>query len=118
VSDWVIGVCTDGTRVDTRTVVTQPIGNGDSCPVLSRTRTCTDNVYDLALTKADPSGTYSPGDDVTYTITIINQGDIDADNIQVTDYIPSGLSFVSSTANVVSSGANTVVLDFDLVAVS
>jgi len=114
----VLGVCTDGTRVDTRTVVTQPIGNGDSCPVLSRTRTCTDDIYDLALTKVDPSGSYAPGDDVTYTITITNQGDIDADNIQVTDYIPSGLSFVSSTANVVSTGTTSVVLDFDPVTVS
>lgn len=55
VSAWVLGSCNDGTRVDTRTIITQPSGSGIACPVRSRTRTCIEDVYDLALRKVDPT---------------------------------------------------------------
>ncbi len=49
--------------------------------------------YDLALIKQESSaGPYLPGDDVTYTITIQNQGTITANFFQVTDYIPAGMT--------------------------
>jgi len=50
--------------------------------------------YDLALTKKVKSnnGTdFASGDIVTYDIRVINQGAIDANNIVITDYIPSAL---------------------------
>jgi len=51
--------------------------------------------FDLALTKvvntAITPGPFSPGSAVTYEITIINQGDFDAFNVEITDYIPTGL---------------------------
>ncbi len=57
-------------------------------------------VYDLALTKvytSDTSGALTdgviePGADVTFTITVENQGNVDAGSFEVTDYIPVGFS--------------------------
>jgi len=49
--------------------------------------------FDLALTKVVSSpGPYTPGDLVTFTITVVNQGDFEAYNVEVTDYIPAGLN--------------------------
>jgi uncharacterized repeat protein (TIGR01451 family) len=48
--------------------------------------------YDLALRKTLKSGQnqyVSPGDDVDFTITVINQGTESVQNIVVTDYIPA-----------------------------
>ena len=54
--------------------------------------------YDLALTKTITSmGPYAPGDSVTYEITVTNEGTLDATNIEVTDVLPAGLTFVSGT---------------------
>jgi len=58
------------------------------------------SVYDLALVKTvSSSGPFMPGDNVTFTIEVFNQGDVDANNIEVTDYIPSGLSLSTSDNN-------------------
>ena len=49
--------------------------------------------FDLALTKVlNTTGTIVPGDDVTYTIEVFNQGTLDATGVEVTDYIPTGMS--------------------------
>lgn len=47
--------------------------------------------YDLALVKTVVGNqtVFAAGDLVTYAITVYNQGDIDAENIEVTDYIPA-----------------------------
>ena len=73
--------------------------------------------FDLALKKTLAVGQASnvgPGDLVTYTIEVVNQGDITADNITVMDYIPTGLSLadtdwtaVGSDASIALSAANT-----------
>ncbi len=52
--------------------------------------------FDLALrkqlkTSATP-GPFVPGSAVTFRITVFNQGNVDAYNIQLTDYIPAGLT--------------------------
>jgi len=52
--------------------------------------------FDLALVKtlADgQSSTVSAGDEVTFDITVINQGAIVADNVVVVDYVPAGFIF-------------------------
>ena len=52
-----------------------------------------EQIYDLALIKTEVSvGPYMPGDDVTFDITVCNQGTLDAANIQIADNIPPGLS--------------------------
>ena len=52
-------------------------------------------VYDLALEKTLAEGQATTGlaigDDVTFTIEIFNQGNVDATDVGVIDYIPAGL---------------------------
>ena len=65
-----------------------------------------DCLYDLALVKtidaiATP-GPYLAGDNVTFEVCVINQGVLDASIVEVTDYIPTGLNFVSSPDFVLS----------------
>lgn len=51
--------------------------------------------FDLALRKQlakGQSGKLKIGDQVTFTLTIFNQGTIDATGVEITDYIPAGLT--------------------------
>jgi uncharacterized repeat protein (TIGR01451 family) len=57
-------------------------------------------IYDLALIKQETSaGPYLPGEDVTYTITVCNQGTLDANNVEVTDYVPADMTLSATDAN-------------------
>ncbi|TAG15779.1 MAG: DUF11 domain-containing protein, partial [Cytophagia bacterium] len=52
-------------------------------------------VFDLALRKTLASGQSASvvaGSSVNFTITVFNQGNVDATNIQLSDYIPAGLT--------------------------
>ncbi len=53
-------------------------------------------VFDLALIKkvAGDKTKYKPGENVNFTITVINQGDIDAKDVLINDIVPEGLEFV------------------------
>ncbi|GAB2558381.1 SdrD B-like domain-containing protein [Spirosoma areae] len=62
-------------------------------------------VFDLALRKTLAGGQAAnvvPGSNVTFTITVFNQGNVTATNIQVSDYIPAGLTL--NDANWTASG--------------
>ncbi len=51
-------------------------------------------VFDLALTKVlVNSGALVPGQDFTFNITVFNQGNVDATNVVVQDYVPAGFFF-------------------------
>ena len=77
--------------------------------------------YDLALRKTLSSSTPGPfntGDTVTFDVTVFNQGTVDANNIEVTDYIPTGLTLndaawtqsgdqATRTISSLAAGANT-----------
>ena len=52
---------------------------------------------DLAIIKTVNDATPAVGDNVTFTLTLINNGPDGATGVQVTDLLPSGLSFVSAT---------------------
>ncbi len=59
-------------------------------------------IYDLALTKqvkAPRKNSYSLGDELTFVITVHNQGELVARNIEVTDYLPEGLILKDSKWN-------------------
>ena len=62
-----------------------------------------DQTFDLALRKtlSGVPTAINPGDDVTFTITVINQGSLDAYNVEITDYIPTG--FILDTTNPANS---------------
>ena len=66
--------------------------------------------FDLALFKTLASGQASavaPGADVTFTISVVNQGTLDAYDIDVIDYIPTGLSL--NDLDWTASGSNAVI---------
>ena len=54
-----------------------------------------DGIFDLALKKTLKAGQkniFKPGDTVTFNITVYNQGNVDATDIDLVDYIPTGLT--------------------------
>jgi len=53
---------------------------------------------DLSVTKED-EGAVLPGADIVYTITVKNDGPGDATDVQVTDDVPEGTTFVSADAS-------------------
>jgi uncharacterized repeat protein (TIGR01451 family) len=69
-----------------------PTNNSDSA-------TATPQQADLDLTKTVNDPTPNVGDTITFTITLSNKGPDAATNVQVTDFLPAGFSFVSSTAS-------------------
>ena len=52
---------------------------------------------DLSVSKTVNDPTPNVGDTITFTITLTNTGPSDATNVQVTDLLPAGLTFVSAT---------------------
>ena len=70
-------------------------------------------VYDLALTKriTDKKPMYKRGDLVTFTITVFNQGNKDARNIQITDYIPEGLEVIDQNWTISSNKATRIITE-------
>jgi len=89
----------DGDMVDDET------GNGGGDEDDSDPEVIAVGIFDLALTKVLTStGPFNPGDDVTFTITVENQGTVAAQNIGVTDYIPTGLILNDPAWTIVAGG--------------
>ena len=65
--------------------------------------------YDLALTKKifNPKATYLTGERLSFEITLYNQGNKEAKNIEVTDYLPNGLELDDPTWTNVGGGKIT-----------
>ena len=77
------------------------------------------SVYDLSITKEIVSdGPFELGDEVTFRITVTNEGQIDAANVGITDFPDAGLIFVGTNVNTngnVSGNMNDyVVADLDV----
>ena len=53
----------------------------------------------LTITKAADDSSVTVGDEVTYTITVKNTGDADAENVVITDTLPAGVTYVSITGS-------------------
>ena len=51
---------------------------------------------DLSVTKTVSDATPNVGDQITFTVTLTNQGPDTATGVQVTDLLPAGLTFVSA----------------------
>jgi uncharacterized repeat protein (TIGR01451 family) len=58
---------------------------------------------DLEISKADSPDPVTVGDNLTYTITVTNNGPDAAANVVVTDTLPSGVTFVSASPGCVHS---------------
>ncbi len=52
---------------------------------------------DLSITKSDSPDPVVAGNNLTYTVTVSNAGPSDAANVVVTDTLPAGVTFVSTT---------------------
>ena len=63
---------------------------------------------DLEIAKSGP-GTVAAGSNVTYTVTVTNNGPSDASNVSVTETLPPGTTFVSSTCGSTTCNLGTVV---------
>jgi len=65
-------------------------------------------VYDLALIKTLEAGQaatgINEGDQITYTITISNQGNVPSNDYTVSDLLPAGMSFVSASDGGTNAG--------------
>ena len=84
-------------------------GSSGTTPV-DCSATKNDKVYDLALTKVispETPAPYQTGSTVKFSITVINQGNYIAKNIEVTDYLPDGLEL--DDAGWTNAGAGKVV---------
>ncbi len=52
-------------------------------------------LVDLTIEKSDDVDPVTAGNDVTYTVTVGNDGPSQADNVVITDALPAGVTFVS-----------------------
>ena len=62
---------------------------------------------DLQVAKTVDNGAPNVGSNVTFTITVTNNGPSSAANVQVTDVLPAGYTFVSATPSIGSYNAGT-----------
>jgi uncharacterized repeat protein (TIGR01451 family) len=100
----VASVDTTGTKTNTAQVTGASETDIDSTPnnnVVSEDdqddAAVTPQVIDLSLTKAVDNSTPNVGANVTFTLTLSNAGPDAATNVTVSDTLPAGLGFVSST---------------------
>jgi len=72
-----------------------------------------DLALSMVLSNPAPSEPFYAGDDVTFSITIYNQGDFDNDSILITNYIPPGLILNDPNWALVAPGdiAETIITD-------
>ncbi|QLG44230.1 proprotein convertase P-domain-containing protein [Costertonia aggregata] len=56
---------------------------------------CTNSSTDLAVSKTVDDNTPSEGSNIVYTLSVENNGPLDATNVTLTDVLPAGVSFVS-----------------------
>lgn len=61
--------------------------------------TAVNPVADLAITKTDTPDPVSRGSNITYTITVTNNGPSAATGVAVTDTVPANVTFVSATGS-------------------
>jgi uncharacterized repeat protein (TIGR01451 family) len=67
---------------------------------------------DLEIAKIDSSDPITPGETLTYTLIITNQGPSDAQDVSVLDYLPPELNVISTTLSTIS-GTNPLKWNLD-----
>ena len=97
-------VTTGGSKTNTTQVSASDQFDADSTPGNSAgaeddqaSIAITPAVADLSLTKSASDTTPNVGDNVTFTIVASNAGPMQATNVQVTESLPAGLTFVSAS---------------------
>lgn len=100
-------VNTIGTKTNKAEVLTQDHDDLDSTPGNSNILNEDDNASvdvtpqysDLSVSMVVDNSTPGVGDQITYTITVSNDGNTNEPNFTLTNLIPSGTSFVSASGN-------------------
>ncbi|WP_415776851.1 Ig-like domain-containing protein, partial [Flavobacterium gelidilacus] len=82
-----------------------PTANCDTALV---TINVTASSADIVTVKTDNSATYTPGTNVTYTITVTNNGPDDATNVVVNDPLPTGITTATWSGNNGSNGVGAL----------
>lgn len=107
-------VATIGAKTNTAELTAADQFDPDSTPNNNQTgeddqdsETVTPNVADLSLTKAVDDSTPNRNQNVTFTLTVTNGGPINATGVNVSDVLPAGLTFVSSTPSQGSYNSGT-----------
>jgi uncharacterized repeat protein (TIGR01451 family) len=77
--------------------VSSDLADPDSADRSASAETTVRPVADLSLTKSDAPDPVLAGGELTYTLTIANDGPRDATNVALTDTLPGTVSFVSAT---------------------
>lgn len=107
-------VVTPGVKTNTAQVSASDQFDPDSTPNNSvgteddqASAVVTPNATDLSVTKTVSSSTPQFGTNVTYTVTVTNNGPLAATGVQLSDQLPAGLTFVSSTPSGSTTYSNT-----------
>jgi len=102
--DIVATVTTSGAKTNTAQVTAADQTDIDSTPNNNNAAeddqssvTLTPNVADLRVSKTVNDATPDRNENVTFTVTVTNDGPNSATNVAVLDQLPAGLTFVSST---------------------
>jgi uncharacterized repeat protein (TIGR01451 family) len=100
----------DNASVNNTATVTSDYLDTDLTNNSDSTATNVDRLVDLAITKTDSPDPVLVNGQLTYTLTVINNGPSDASGVIITDSIPATLNIVSATSNNASVGTvgNTV----------
>jgi uncharacterized repeat protein (TIGR01451 family) len=85
------GACYIGLIAESRTSQSTTASLSDY--TFANINTC---LADLAITKSDSPDSVIVGNNLTYTLTVTNNGPDDADNVTVTDTLPGGVTFISA----------------------
>ncbi len=80
------------------------LDNNESC-----VETRVQGLADLSVTKLDNPDPVMAGNDLTYTITVTNDGPNDATGVTLTDTLPSGVTFVSASPGCSFAAPNSVI---------
>ncbi|MCI0379621.1 MAG: DUF11 domain-containing protein [Gemmataceae bacterium] len=90
-----LSITNTATVSESSAIVTDPnlANNSDTETTLVQTQA------DLAVTKVDSPDPVIAGTNLTYTVTVTNNGPSDAQTVLLTDTLPTGTTFVSATAS-------------------
>ena len=93
----VAGAAVENTTVSNNASVTSAIADPDTADNSTSEDTDIDPAADLNITKSDDVDPVLVNDNLTYTITVLNEGVSGATTVIMTDVLPSGVTFVSAT---------------------